>query len=76
MRPVGFDTLQNLVESGHLDADIIKVMPTFTVYEREDTYDLSTGRWRKGPLLDSDCIEYKCLLDSSSPDCVASQVRK
>ena len=31
MRPMGFDVLQDLVDSGHLDAKFIAKMPTFTM---------------------------------------------
>lgn len=70
MRPMGLDVLQDLADSGHLDPSIIANMPTFTMYEREDTFDPARRTWVKGRLPDSDCNEWKCLIDEASPDCV------
>ena len=71
LRPMGHDVLKDLIDSGHLDPSILPAMPTFPFYEVEATFDSSTRRWKVGATKDSDCSEWKCLIDESSPDCRA-----
>jgi hypothetical protein len=74
MRPMGFDVLQDLVDSGHLDPAVIAKMPTFTVAQREITYDPVTRGWNgiNVELTDASCVEYECLLDPQSKECTES----
>lgn len=69
MRPIGMDVLQDLVESGDLEAEVLKEMPTFSFraqLEWTDTDGLSTTVSAQGS---SDCVNYRCSLDPSSSGC-------
>lgn len=43
MRPMGRDVLQDLVDSGHLDAAVLAEMPTFTLFQTVATPDPSSS---------------------------------
>jgi hypothetical protein len=69
MRPIGLDVLQDLVDSGDLDAAIAAQMPTLTFGAQiEWTPDRGLMKTvtanRK-----ADCKTYRCLLDPSSQSC-------
>jgi hypothetical protein len=73
MRPMGMDVLDDLIASGHLDAGVKAEMPTFTVTEREATFDAKTRTWIIRDLTNSDCSEFVCMLNPASPDCMSAQ---
>jgi hypothetical protein len=71
MRPMGSDVLQDLVDSGDLDAGLLKEVPTFTMFS-------ATLKWNENfdPTPESveitskpDCDRFRCLLDPKSPSC-------
>ena len=72
IRPVGFDVLQDLVDSGDLDAGVRKQVPTLTVFSAVVT-------WKKGATSAADltltqingidCNSYRCTLDPSLSEC-------
>ena len=72
MRPMGLDVLQDLVDSGHLDAAIMNAMPTFTMHA-------ATAEWSDPNDADSYTItpkdefvddrEYLCLLHPDGGYC-------
>jgi hypothetical protein len=73
MRPMGLDVLNDLVDSGHLDAAIPAQMPTFTVHEAEVTWDDPVGKpfdFRVADKTDRDCQEYRCLLQHDAATCL------
>jgi hypothetical protein len=72
MRPIGQDVLQDLVESGHLDAAVRAEMPTFTVYSAVAEWTPGTNDPRDFTLTTTsapDCERYRCLYESSAADC-------
>jgi hypothetical protein len=73
MRPMGFDVLQDLVDSGHLDPSVIEEMPTFTVFTGEwtTTAEEPEGVFTPGPQ-PSDC-RYTCMLEHRAADCRDSE---
>jgi hypothetical protein len=70
MRPMGIDVLEDLVKSGHLAADVVKQMPTFTVASYEARFDASGFEYRvlRDPS-EGDCSPYRCMLDPSAINC-------
>jgi hypothetical protein len=74
MRPVGVDVLQDLVKSGHLAPEIVAKMPTFTMLTKafdKDFKELNADSTLQfAGDTNPDCDMWKCLLDSSSPDCM------
>jgi hypothetical protein len=65
MRPMGFDVLEDLVESGHLDESIIDEMPTFTMSGASGEWT-PDGDFMRAPGTD-DCDRYKCMLGGDCP---------
>jgi hypothetical protein len=66
---MGMDVLDDLIQSGHLDASVKAKIPTFTVFEKEATFDPQTRKWVFRDLTDPDCNEFVCLLNPRSPGC-------
>jgi hypothetical protein len=69
MRPIGLDTLRDLVASGDLDPAYVAQMPTLTFGARLE-WRAEDGLMKTiAPTLASDCSSYRCMLDPSSPEC-------
>ena len=69
MRPIGLDVLQDLVDSGDLDPQIMREMPTLNV---GPTIEWTPAAGLMKPIsatIESDCSTYHCLLDPSGPGC-------
>lgn len=74
IRPVGLDVLQDLVQTGHLNAALLPSMPTFTVYS-------AVAEWKPGSsnpndftlttTSQPDCDRYRCLYDSRAAGCTS-----
>lgn len=69
MRPMGMDVLKDLVESGHLAAEIPARMQTLTVMSWTFAYNAVTGAYGQVALADLDCDEWQCLMDPASKAC-------
>jgi hypothetical protein len=70
VRPIGRDVLQDLIDSGDLDASILDEMPTFTAYSaRLDWFGDSPEDFDQTQTSVPDCKRYKCLLDPNSEAC-------
>ncbi len=73
MRPMGFDVLQDLIDSGHLDPSVLDKMPTFTIpgttVEWVRERDAGKSEIMKTPheLICPD--QYLCLLEPGSRYC-------
>lgn len=72
MRPVGFDVLEDLVASKHLDPAVIREMPTFTIYSA--TVEWNPGSTNPGDLTLTqtswpDCESYRCMYDPAADGC-------
>ena len=70
MRPMGIDVLQDLVQSGHLAADVVKQMPTFTVLSKEAIWVKETANYTVRDVTDADCLEYQCMMDPGGSGCM------
>lgn len=70
MRPMGVDVLQDLVKSGHLDAEIAARMPTFTVSTFNARFDSKLFAYAvlQEPS-EGDCTTYRCMLDPMDVGC-------
>ena len=66
---MGLDVLQDLVASGHLAADVVQRMPTFTVLSKEATWVKESANYAVRDVTDADCDEYRCMLDPEHPGC-------
>ena len=73
MRPMSFDVLQDLIDSGHLEPEILSHMPTFTVDEREFFYSRETGGLTSNPLKSPDCAVHRCFFDPGGHECESSE---
>jgi hypothetical protein len=63
IRPMGFDVLQDLIDSGHLDASVLDAMPTFTIHSAE---------WANGvftPAPQPPSCDHVCMLDHRQEEC-------
>jgi len=70
MRPIGFDVLQDLVDSGDLDPAILKQMPTLTFGTQiEWTKEKGLMKPVNAAIARADCVKHRCLLDPASKDC-------
>lgn len=69
MRPIGIDVLEDLVESGDLDAAIVAEMPTFTFGTQIEWTPADGVMKTITAVPQSDCSTYRCLLDASLPEC-------
>jgi hypothetical protein len=71
VRPIGRDVLQDLVDSGDLDASVVDEMPTFTAYSMRLDWpvDGAARDFEKTETSIPDCNRYKCLLDPKSEAC-------
>lgn len=73
IRPMGMDVLNDLVGTGHLAAEFLPKMPTFTVFSRRATFNPTTRSYGVAPQNDDpalgDCDTYLCLLDPNGPEC-------
>ena len=68
MRPMGFDVLQSLVDSGHLEEDVIAEMPTLPMYGGYGEWT-PTGLFRRDRL-PIDCPPHNgCLFDDRAAEC-------
>jgi len=76
MRPIGLDTLQDLVASGDLDPAFVAKMPTFT-FGAQIEWTTADGLLKTiPPKQTSDCGSYRCMMDPKSPDCVMTSATK
>ena len=70
LRPIGFDVLQDLVDSGDLDAEIMAQMPTLTLPQQiEWTPQQGFNRTLHAQPTGADCTTYVCLLHPDRPEC-------
>ncbi|MET0344102.1 MAG: multiheme c-type cytochrome [Polyangiales bacterium] len=69
MRPVGLDTLQDLVASGDLDPAVVAKMPTFTFGAQIEWTPADGVLNTISSKLTSDCVSYRCMLDPDAPEC-------
>jgi hypothetical protein len=71
MRPMGFDVLQDLVDSGDLDADVLKEIPTFTVYSStiEHMKDGGPDDFMDPTTPVPNCDRYQCMIEPDLPQC-------
>jgi hypothetical protein len=70
VRPIGLDVLQDLVDSGDLDPEIVAQMPTLTFGAQiEWTPENGLMKTISSGIPKSDCSTYRCLLDPSSQHC-------
>lgn len=71
IRPMGFDVLQDLIDSKHLDPGILEQMPTFTIYGTEVEWTVGSPltplRGGKPPINCPD--DYYCMLEPGSVYC-------
>jgi hypothetical protein len=74
MRPIGVDVLQDLVDSGDLDPDIIQQLPTFTLAGTDVLWKVEDGYGVVYPKRDSlGCPDsYLCMLRPGSSYCASS----
>jgi hypothetical protein len=70
IRPMGMDVLQDLVDSGDLDAALLAEVPTFTLHGASVEWRPDEPALRSLWPEDLQCPEaYRCLLDPEAPDC-------
>jgi hypothetical protein len=69
VRPMGMDVLNDLVESGHLAAEIPARMQTLTVMSWTFVYNAKTDAYDLTSSADLDCNEWQCLVDPTSKAC-------
>ncbi|MET0342021.1 MAG: multiheme c-type cytochrome [Polyangiales bacterium] len=73
IRPIGLDTLQDLVASGDLDPAVVKAMPTLT-FGAQIAWTPADGLLKTiSSKLTSDCDSYRCMLDPDSPQCTTTR---
>lgn len=71
MRPMGLDMLNDLVDSGDLEASVIDEMPTFTMYSTTIDVPENGGLARVMDPVQSnkpDCKRYRCMFDPNNCD--------
>jgi hypothetical protein len=71
MRPMGLDVLQDLVDSGDLDASVLSQMQTFTLADATLEWKRSSGSMQAmmAPTSHAPCKQYQCLLYPDSDAC-------
>ena len=73
IRPVGLDALDNLIESGHLAAEVRDAMPTFTVFSGEAVWNANEDgkgmRFVTTRTTEFDCHKHECLFDPTADGC-------
>jgi hypothetical protein len=70
VRAIGLDVLQDLVDSGDLDPEIVAQMPTLTFGAQiEWTPESGLMKTISSGIPKSDCSTYRCLLDPRSQYC-------
>jgi len=71
MRPMGLDVLQDLVDSGDLDASVLAQMQTFTLNDATLEWTRASGMMHANmaPMTSAVCKKYKCLLYPDSDAC-------
>jgi len=69
MRPIGMDVLQDLVQSGDLDAAVLREMPTLTFGAQLEWTQADGFMKTVSAQVKTDCDRYRCLLDPSGSRC-------
>jgi hypothetical protein len=69
IRPIGMDVLQDLVDSGDLEASVLQEMPTFSFGAQLEWTQADGFMNTISAKATTDCESYRCMLDANTKGC-------